>query len=642
MVTSAGSGFRPSGPTLRRAAAIVTLGGAYQCAATGFELPWVILTLIGVLAVAWGAPYRDAETQAPALLPWPVTGTWLIALLPGWLLGLVAGICKLTACSPRVVINLWLAALAWLVIGAWLASRGTRSSASPRVSWAWGWGLLVIGVGAVLRVWHLGSLPSFVHGDEEVNLHFALAFYANPNRDWFTPMYSLMPLYFAINGIGTFLFGFSVVGARAADALLGIASLALLFYGLRQVATRRLTVVGTLLTAVNHAHIAFSRVGTGNIQTTCAVAAVFAIFSRVWTAPTYLNATLLGVAVVIGLQTYQASYATLPLLIAVIVVLGLLNPARRRTLVVPACLLSLTVATLGTPVFVAFGQHREELSARARIVSLLYPENFGLMKQLTYHTDSSVKAVAQQAWLALLGFQRGHDHETQYRVDAPMADPYTAALMIPGALLALLGLRSFVAANSLIFTVGYLLFGLGIAAPPGFNRATGALALGPVLAAIALVHCANAFSDAGALARRLRDLFLAAVVALVLSANAHIYLSHERSYSDINSTVGRLALRYAKQYQVHLVSWPLGVAGNDGLRLLISPASIEQHRERDPVAYVEHARVTGQDLFIIQAAQIAARDALLRRFPGARVEPWPASRSREPILFLVFVDHGKP
>jgi len=635
------SGLRPWGQPLRRAAAIVTLGGAYQCAATGFGRPWLILTLVGVLTVAWVAPYQDAAVRTPTPLPWPATRTLLPALLPGWLLGLLAGISKLTACSPRVVIDLWLAALVWLVTGAWLASRGMRPSAS-RAYWAWGWGLFAVGVGAALRIWHLGSLPTFVNGDAEVNLDFALAFYANPNRDWFAPIYSLMPLYFALNGIGTFLFGYSVLGARAANVLLGVASLALLFYGLRQVASRQLTVVGTLLTAVNHTHIAFSRTGTGNIQTTCVVAAVFAIFSRVWTAPTYLNVTLLGVAVAIGLQTYQASYATLPLLAAVIVVLGLLNPARRRTLFVSVCLFFLTVATLGAPVFVAFGRHREELSARARIVSLLYPQNFERMKQLTYHTDSSLQVVAQQAWLALLGFHRGRDYENQYRVETPMADPYTAALMIPGVVLALLGLRNFVAANSLIFTVGYLLLGLGTAAPPGFNRATGALALGPVLAAVALVHCADTFSDAGPLVRRVRDLFLAAGVALVLSANAHIYLTHGRRYSDINSAVGRLALRYAKHYHVHLVSWPLGVAGNSGMRLLIRPASIEEHRETDPVAYVEHAHVSGKDLFIIQAAQIAARDALLRRFPGARVEPWPDSRPREPILFLVFIDHGPP
>ncbi|HUI27938.1 MAG TPA: glycosyltransferase family 39 protein [Candidatus Kryptonia bacterium] len=485
-------------------------------------------------------------------------------------------------------------------------------------------------------MWEIDLIPTFVHGDAELNLRFASAFYDNPNRDWLAPTYSLMPLYFALNGLGTFLFGFTVLGARASDVLLGILALVFLFDGLRRVANLWLAVVGTLLTAVNHTHVAFSRVGTGNIQTTCVVAMVFAIFSRVWTAPTYFNAVLLGLAVVIGIQTYQASYAALPLLLAVILVLAVFNPQRRRALVVPTCLFLLTIASIGSPVAVAMVRHRGELVARAHIVSLLYPETFQHVKQDIYHTDSNTAVIAQQAWLALLGFHRGHDYEAQYGASVPMADPYTAALMVPGVVLALCGLRQFAAATTVIFTVGYLLLGLGTSVSPGFNRATGALALGPVLAAIALVRCTDPLTGIGTLGRYLRGLFLGAVVTFILTVNLQIYLPRARSATDIESAAGRLAQKYADHYHVHLVSWPLGLPGNDGLRLIVGRLPIDLHRETDPVAYVEHLNLSGQNLLIIHGAQAAARDAARQRFPGARVEVWP--RPEVPTLFLMFVD----
>lgn len=636
MALSASGRFMPTPEAVRRVAALVCLAGAYQCAATGFGLCWLLVTIVATLVIATGRPHWAATPDPPEVIKWPSRGALLFGLLPGWLFGVVAAAYQWARYSPRLVISLWLAGVVWVLIGASVASRGTPSSARQPARWAWGWGVLVVGLGAVLRMWHVGSIPSFVHGDEEMNARFALGFFADANRDWFAPSISLMHLYFALCDLGTLVFGFTVLGARAGNVLLGILALAFLFEGLRHVASRRLAVVGTLLTAVNHTHIAFLRVGTGNIQATCVVAAVFAIFSRMWTAPTYLNATLLGLAVAIGIQTYQASLATPPLLVAVMSVLLLFNPERRRALAVPMCLFVLTVATIGAPVAVAFRQHRTELTPRAQLVSLVYPDNFDRIKRTVYHTDSSVEVITQQAWRALLGFHWGRDYEAQYHVNAPMADAYTAALMSSGVVLALVGFRQFLAANALIFTVGHLLLGLGIVWPPGFNRAAGALGLGPVLAAIALVQCADTLCGTGKLARRLRDLFLGAVVVFLLVLNAEIYLTFERGNTDLNSQVGWLARQYANQYHVHLVSWPLGLPGNDGLRILVSELPIDRHREQDPVAYVERATLTGADLFIIHAAHTAARDATLRRFPHARVEPWPGATS--PSLFLVFVD----
>jgi hypothetical protein len=312
MATSVSARFIPKPEALRRVAALICLAGAYQCAVTGFEVRWLVVTAVATLVIATGRVHWAATPDPPQVVKWPSRGTLVLGLLPGWLFGVLAAAYKWASYSPRLVLSLWLAGVVWLLVGASVASHGKASSARQPARWALGWGLLVVGLGTVLRMWHVGSIPSFVHGDEEMNARAALGFFADPNCDWFAPSISLMRLYFALCDLGTLVFGFTVLGARAGNVLLGILALAFLFEGLRHVASRRLAVVGTLLTAVNHTHIAFSRVGTGNIQATCVVAAVFAIFSRMWTAPTYLNATLLGLAVAIGIQTYQASLATPP------------------------------------------------------------------------------------------------------------------------------------------------------------------------------------------------------------------------------------------------------------------------------------------------------------------------------------------
>jgi hypothetical protein len=306
----------------------------------------------------------------------------------------------------------------------------------------------------------------------------------------------------------------------------------------------------------------------------------------------------------------------------------------------------ISCATAGAPLAVALHQYGEALSSRSRAINVLAPDRMAFLKHEVYHTDSAVKVVELQAWNSLLGFERGRDTQPQYGINRPLADPYTASLMIPGALLALLSLRRFVATNALVWTVGYLLFGLGLEFAPGYNRATGALPLGMALPAIALVQCSTAlWQGRRSVARWLIGLSLSAAVALCVVENMRIYFveyAWSRTVGDESSEAGWVVRRYADRYKVHLVSWPYSgaataVGGYEGQRLIIGDLPVDRNPGPDGLSYVNSVRLTGSDLFVVSGEAPQLRDALMARFPDARFELWQRVPNAGPVLFLIFV-----
>jgi len=631
---------------VRRLAAPLCLGASYELAITDFDVRWLGVATICAAVVATGESFWAESSYAEPRLAWPNVRRLGFAFVPGWLGMIAAAVCKAEGAAPGIVIWIWLAGCGWLLIGTWITSRVAGAVApapAGMTRWLWLCGALVIAFAAGLRLWRIDSVPHYVHCDEGTIVMTARAFYANPARDWFAPppnagAYSIMQLHFALAGWGVLLFGFNLVGARLSDVVLGILSIGLMFDGLRRVSPLRLAVVGSVLLAANHCHLAFSRIASGYIQTAFVVALAFNLLSRVWTAPSYFNAALLGVVMALAVQTYPPSLVSLPLLCLVLAAL-LTTRAHRARLMAPLVIFGLSCASAAAPFGVAVWQHAGELLGRSHEISILSPPVIGGLKSGVYHTDSTLEVVAQQAWLAVRGFHVGRDHQPQYDIHLPMADRYTAALMLPGAVFVLLGLRQFLAVNTLVFTLGYLWFGLGMEWAPGFNRSTGALPLGMVVPAIALVQCADTLCAGRAwVLRRARDLIIAAAVALCVYAGVHIYfLEYGRSleWGDSPSEAGWAARRYARDYTIHLVDWPL--PGNEGLQLILGDLPVALHYQHDTVAYVQTAPVTHADLFILDRNDVAAHDALLARFPAARVEEWRPHATAGASLWLMFV-----
>ena len=617
---------------------------AYLAAVSQFDVKWVVLTLALAVVVAIGpAHWTIAEPVWPAL-SWPPMALLATTFIPGWLLMALAGTLKLFGVSPRLVQYLWGGGALWLLVATWRSSRSvTVPERSVATRSAWIWAVIVVAITVALRAWSIGTVPRQVHPDEALTTRLAVEFYANPARDWLGSFGTGMNLYAALPGVGTLLFGYTPTGARTGDVLFGTLSVILLFAALHRLCSLRVAVVGALLLAVNHCDLAYSRSAAGYIQCAFSVTLLFAAAARFWTAPTYFNSVLFGMVAAFGINTAPASVLSLPLVVATLLAMLVVHPQRAQ-LIGPLLLVGISCVTAGAPFGVSNWQHRDEMLQRSHQLNIFSPPLMNNLKTNVYHTDSTLQVVATQMWNGLTGFHRGHDSQPQYGVLQPLADRYTAALMLPGVVFALFRWRRFVSITSLIFTTGYLLFGLGMHYAPGFQRAVGAVPFGMALAAIGLVECGETLCAAR---RRVagwgRDLLLAAAVIVCALTNLHIYFLECRTVlltGDADSEPGWITQQFAHDYHVHLVDW--FAPGPLGMQLITGGIPVSFNQLRDPVAYAKTAAVSGADLFIVHGEDAAARDALLARFPNARLEVRRRHPVHGPTLFLVFVTSPSP
>ncbi|HVN85611.1 MAG TPA: hypothetical protein VMW17_12285 [Candidatus Binatia bacterium] len=504
-------------------------------------------------------------------------------------------------------------------------------------------GCAVVVFAAGVRTWQLADLPRAVHKDE-MSVSLAERLWHDPDCDWLAPFsgYSVSNLCIGVAGAGGLVFGVNPLGARASGAVLGTLSVALLYDGLRVAAGPAMAVLASVLLAANHTHIAFSRVASSYIQPAFVVSFIWALFARLWIRPTYFAAALLGIGLAVATNLYQPALAALPLLGVSTSWLLLMRPERRRGLILAGTIVGVSFVSACAIVAVESWKHREQYAARSSDICVLSEHLMTGLKRDLYHTDSALVVVAEQAWVGLRGFHFGRDKESQYAINHPLTDAYSAALMIPGLTLALLSVRQFTAVNAVIFTFGYLVIALGMFVAEGFNRTTGALPLAMILPAIAIVQCCAAlFDGSGWLSRAARVLTMAAIASVSITANLLIYF---RDYAPMRTTIaaendseaGRVARMYASQYTIHLVSWPLPI--HEGLQVIVGDLPVRRPAISDPIAYVKSAAVSGSDLFIIGGADTATRDALLARFPTARLEPYRPNT----VLSLSLVFVGSP
>lgn len=137
-----------------------------------------------------------------------------------------------------------------------------------RFAWlrsVWPWLALATLVGAVLRLVALSSVPPGLHFDEAVYGLQALEIY-NGARPIFFPAYTgREPLYMYLMAVVFRLVGVGKLGLRLTSAMVGVATIPLVFVAMRAFFSPRVGLLAAAYTAVSYWHLTVSRNGYPNI-----------------------------------------------------------------------------------------------------------------------------------------------------------------------------------------------------------------------------------------------------------------------------------------------------------------------------------------------------------------------------------------
>ncbi len=331
--------------------------------------------------------------------------------------------------------------------------------------------LAILGLAAVLRLWNLSELPPTIHGDSAECGIQGLRILSGQARDLFgfspwywTPYPAYLPYAFSLAIAGT-----SVLGLRLPSAVFGILAMIPLYFLVRGWLGRRAAQIATVLFALSHSAIHFSRIGLWNIQALFLALVAFALVAAAVRSGRTVLATWVGLTAGFGFYTYTGGRLILVVVVAFLAFQLLLGPRRRWIQVVIYGTAGLAVAL--TPLIVTYTKSPEILASdRTGSVLALAEINRKHVQNVTGEVETA-KILRVQAIRSIRGFYNTGDRSGQYGNDTPLAAPLTALLALVGIAIALLRFGEPESRLVLLWTVlGLILGSILIIDPPSHTR----------------------------------------------------------------------------------------------------------------------------------------------------------------------------
>ena len=404
-------------------------------------LPWVSLAgfLVAVLLFAYATRDRGAVGALPVpLLRPPGQAFWLL-FVSGVLLSALAAIAVLRHAPARLSHGLWDAALVCFAIA--IARRGASEARSKDLFWREALLLAALALFAALIFgWRLSAIPPEVHGDDaEVGLD-AIRLLGRFNL-FETGWFQLPRLHALPAAIGIWLFGVDLFGLRVPCAVMGVASVLLLYSIGRRLWGPRVAVIAALLLASQRFFIHLSRAGFHYIETPFVSLLAVWLLLRLVQDRRWGAAVACGAVLGLGFQTYYAT-RLVPALLIVTCVLWWWSSGRQQTRAGLAALAVILVAGLATaaPILAYFYDHPDDLWQRTLDTSV-FSQAARAHLAFGYGTDSLARILLVQAREGLGLFNVTPDTSLQYGMLAPLLDRTSAALFPLGIATALAGAR---------------------------------------------------------------------------------------------------------------------------------------------------------------------------------------------------------
>ncbi len=513
------------------AAACAAAGVAQSMAAehalsslTGFALAALLIVLV--------QPTEPPEVVSAAADPAyhvPRAVWWLLGL--GTALSLSAALGVYWRARARVTHSLWDTGLILYVAAAWRARRRTPGR---RVDWA----TLAIMIGlaafaAVLFGWHLSTMPPEVHGDDaEVGLD-AIRLLERFNlfeAGWFElPRFHALP-----TAVGVYLFGPTRLGLRFPSAVLGIATVLLLFALARRLWNTEVALIAALLLAGQRFFIHLSRAGYHYIDTPFLSVLVLYLFVRVWQERRLGAAVWCGIVLGFGVQTYYAS-RLVPVLLALTFAGWLAREwwlrrdlrAALRGRLLPFAVIAVVAIATAAPIGAYFAHRWEALWERTSDTSIFTD---AAREHLShgYGTKDIGAILLIQARTTLSLFNATGDNSMQYGYSAPLFDPISAALFVLGTALVVAGAAWRRNQMLLLWTAVPLVAGAMFTIDaPFYPRISGLVPFAVLIVALAVQHLVSTVRAAlpGSLGQRAGLVLAAGLATAIVAINAQTYFA---------------------------------------------------------------------------------------------------------------------
>ncbi len=404
-----------------------------------------------------------------------------IGLLAGLLLLVAGGLMThyhLADLGGRAFVS-WLVALAAILLlasgldGGWYRSRRPRFASRGELLVFCG----LLAVVALLRLYHLDTVPPMMHGDSAECGMLGRDILAGRVADVFdfSPWYNTPFISFTPYAASFGAFRLSVFSLRLPSALMGIlAAVPLYFLGRAWFGTR-VAQLTTFLYAVSHPLVHFSRIGLWNIEVMFVQVFVFAFLIGALSRGSAVLGAVAGILTGVGLYSYTAA-RIIPVIAAVTLAFALLTRLRRwREVMRVALPFALGAAMALLPLVLDYVKHPDVLEAdRTRAVSVLGDENRQAVEQ-KYDVHSAWGLLREQTRRTLAGFSSLGDASTQYGSDQPILSPFSLPFFLLGIGLALWHLREQRYFVPLAWLLLILVFGsILVLDPPSYTRLVAA------------------------------------------------------------------------------------------------------------------------------------------------------------------------
>jgi 4-amino-4-deoxy-L-arabinose transferase-like glycosyltransferase len=387
-------------------------------------------------------------------------------------------------------------------------------------------------------------LPAFVENDEAYGALGAHGVLTADPYNWFGLWESNPTLLLVVPYVSENIFGNCLWGVRMGSVVLGTISVLATFGFSRRLVGNFPAFIAALLLAVAHTHVHWSRNGHQYIQTPTAAALILWLFVRAWTGGSLLAWLGAAVALGIGTQTYQASYA-FPVLIAITgagwAVVGLDNRKDALWSILAVELIALLILAPAAQTLLHSMSHPQALF-------ILSPENFRKLGEHPYW------ALFQHTKDTVTMFNTGTDFFPNYAARRSLVDAVTAAMVPIAAVMLLSRLFSPLGWVCVTWWAAYLFLGVFLCEhPPTYQRVPTALLFSSVGVAWALWQLLATIT-AGFRFQRASIVtggcLLFAAAAGV--ANAHFYFHEFRLARPTQHTAGLtwIMCRYAKTHTV--------------------------------------------------------------------------------------------